>query len=73
MKTKLIIHSILIIALSFIVGCATVVRGGSEKLIIQSSPSGAEVRLSTGQSGVTPCGIVIKRKDTIFFTIDKSG
>jgi hypothetical protein len=54
-------------------GCASVVRGSSEKLIIQSSPSGAEVKLSTGQAGVTPWEVEVKRKDTIFVTMTKSG
>ena len=54
-------------------GCATVVRGGSEKLIIQSMPSGAQVRLSTGQAGVTPWEVEVKRKDTIFVTVTKDG
>lgn len=57
----------------FTSGCASVVRGSSEKLIIQSSPSGAEVKLSTGQAGVTPWEVEVKRKDTIFVTMTKSG
>lgn len=54
-------------------GCASVVRGSSEKLIIQSFPSGAAVKLSTGQSGVTPFEVEVKRKDTIFVTVNKPG
>jgi hypothetical protein len=54
-------------------GCASIVRGSSEKLIIQSVPSGAQVSLSTGQAGVTPWEVEIKRKDTIFVTVNKSG
>jgi hypothetical protein len=54
-------------------GCASIVRGSSEKLIIQSMPSGAQVRLSTGQAGVTPWEVEVKRKDTIFVTVTKDG
>ncbi len=54
-------------------GCASVVRGGSEKLMIQTSPSGASVRLSTGQSGTTPFEVEVRRKDTIFVSISKAG
>ena len=54
-------------------GCASVVRGSSEKLMIQSVPSGAQVRLSTGQAGVTPWEVEVKRKDTIFVTVTKDG
>ena len=54
-------------------GCASIVRGSSEKLTIQSMPSGAQVRLSTGQAGVTPWEVEVKRKDTIFVTVTKDG
>ena len=54
-------------------GCASIVRGSSEKLTIQSVPSGAQVRLSTGQAGVTPWEVEVKRKDTIFVTVTKDG
>jgi len=57
----------------FLTSCASVVRGSSEKLVIQTVPSGAEVKLSTGQSGVTPWETQVKRKDTIMVTITKSG
>lgn len=70
---RLMAASLLLGLCHFFTGCATVVRGGSEKLIIQSTPSGAEVRLSTGQSGVTPYEVEVKRKDTIYVTITKSG
>lgn len=54
-------------------GCATVVRGGSETIAIQTDPPGAEVKLSTGQYGVTPFEAEIKRKGTVFVTITKEG
>lgn len=73
MKTQGIATLVLSSALALFSGCASIVRGGSEKLIIQSTPSGAEVKLSTGQSGVTPLEVEVKRKDTIFVTLNKSG
>lgn len=60
-------------AVLFFSGCATFVRGGSEKVTFQSDPSGAEVRLSTGQTGVTPCQLDLKRKGDIQVTIRKDG
>ncbi len=54
-------------------GCATVVRGGSEPITIQTNPSGAEVTLSNGQSCVTPCELEVKRKGDILATIKKPG
>lgn len=60
--------------LAFILSsCASVVRGSSEKLVIQSNPSGAEVRLSTGHSGITPFETAVPRKGTILVTISKAG
>lgn len=58
---------------TFLSGCASIVRGGSEKLTIQSTPSRAEVRLSTGQSGTTPFEVEVPRKGTIFVSISKEG
>ena len=55
------------------IGCATMVRGGAEKLMIQSNPSGAQVRLSTGQFATTPFEFEVKRKGTIFVSISKDG
>ncbi len=54
-------------------GCASVVRGGSEKLVIQTVPSGASVTLSSGQAGTTPFEVEVRRKDTIFVSISKAG
>lgn len=49
-------------------------RGGAETLVVQSDPSGAEVKLSTGQAGLTPFSTPIKRKDgTIFVSVTKKG
>jgi hypothetical protein len=53
--------------------CASIVRGSSEKLVIQSSPAGAEVRLSTGHSGLTPFQADVPRKGTILVTVSKAG
>jgi hypothetical protein len=55
------------------IGCASIVRGDSEKLMIQSNPSGAQVRLSTGQFATTPFEFEVKRKGTIFVSISKDG
>jgi hypothetical protein len=42
-------------------GCATVVRGAHEPFQIISSPTGAHVQLSTGESCVTPCALELPR------------
>lgn len=54
-------------------GCATVFRGSSEDISFTSSPTGGEVRLSTGQFCVTPCTIDVSRKGPLTVTIDLDG
>jgi len=42
-------------------GCATVVLGAHQRFQIVSSPSGARVQLSTGESCTTPCTLELPR------------
>jgi hypothetical protein len=42
-------------------GCATVVLGVTEPFHIVSSPAGARVQLSTGETCVTPCTLELPR------------
>jgi len=54
-------------------GCATVTRGTSEPLAIQSEPDGARVELSSGQICITPCSIELKRKNDYLVFLRKDG
>lgn len=53
--------------------CATITRGTSQKFNVESNPSGAEVKLSTGQTCVTPCQLTLKRKSEFVVTVSKDG
>jgi hypothetical protein len=53
--------------------CATVTRGTSQKFSIESSPTDADVKLSTGQTCVTPCQLNLKRKHGFVATVTKRG
>ncbi len=53
--------------------CATVTRGTSQKYSIVSQPNGAEVKLSTGQTCITPCELKLKRRPGFTATIKKQG
>ncbi len=53
--------------------CATVTRGTSQKFNIESTPSEAQVVLSTGQTCVTPCKLRLKRKPGFTATVKKEG
>ena len=61
------------LAVSVLPACATVVRGTKTTYNITSSPSEAEVALSTGSKCVTPCKLKLKRKDGFTATVAKKG
>lgn len=61
------------IATLLLPACATVTRGTKEKFVIESSPSDAEVALSTGQKCKTPCRLKLKRKHAFTATFTKDG
>ena len=64
----------IVIAVGLLInGCATVTRGTTEPLAIQSEPTGTEVELSTGQRCVTPCNLELKRKHDYRLTLHKEG
>ena len=54
-------------------GCATITRGTNQKFVVESSPSEANVRLSTGQTCVTPCTLTMKRRSDFVVTVSKDG
>lgn len=54
-------------------GCATVTRGTKDTLVVQSEPAGADVRLSSGQTGKTPATFKLSRKESLVVTITKAG
>ena len=61
------------IATLLLPACATVTRGTKEKFVIESSPSDADVALSTGQTCKTPCRLKLKRKHAFTATFTKDG
>jgi hypothetical protein len=55
-------------------GCATVVRGTTEDVAVQTEPPGAEARTSNGFGcPATPCAINVPRKDPFILSITKIG
>src|SRR5947209_14201990 len=68
------IHCLLFLPLLCFTSCATITRGVHDKLSVTSDPSGADVRLSTGEHGVTPVKFVKERKtDPFSVTVSKPG
>lgn len=70
---RLIATLIVGLAALFMSGCATVTRGTKDTLVIESDPAGADVRLSTGQTGKTPTSFKLKRKESVVVTISREG
>lgn len=54
-------------------GCATVTRGTTSQVQIESEPAGAEARTSLGHACTTPCTISVNRKDEFTVTFVKPG
>ena len=54
-------------------GCATITRGTTSQVQIQSEPEGAQVRTSLGYSCITPCTITVNRKDEFAVTFFMPG
>lgn len=69
MKRILLILPLLTLA----TGCATVTRGTTEAMIIETDPAGANVVLSTGETCRSPCTLEKKRKDGFDVMIEKAG
>lgn len=63
----------LAISCMLITGCATITRGTTEVLIIESFPSGAVARLSNGKICITPCSLTLSRKESLNITFEKDG
>ena len=53
--------------------CATVTRGTKETFNIVTTPTAADVELSTGDKCVSPCKLKLKRKDGFTVTAKKAG
>jgi len=53
--------------------CATVTRDSSQKFNIETTPTAANVELSTGQACVSPCNLKLKRKNGFTVTAKKEG
>ncbi len=60
-------------SVALLTGCATITRGTTEALVINSAPPGASVRLSSGETCKTPCTLKKKRKEGVVVFIEKDG
>ena len=71
---KRIIFRILVpLALAMTTGCATVVKGTSQGILISSDPADAQVQVDGVNRGRTPVDVQMKRKRDHLVTISKEG
>ena len=55
-------------------GCATITRGSKDVLIVESTPPGAQVQMSNGQTcDATPCTFKLPRKSELNVLVQKQG
>ena len=67
-------RAVLIAAALATSACATVTRGTKEVFVVETTPSGARVELSTGQTcKATPCAFQVARKSEFTAKISKPG
>lgn len=65
--------ALLAAAFSMTIGCATVTRGTTQTVAINSVPSGATVSMSNGERCETPCIFKLKRKYPVALEVCKPG
>lgn len=69
-NSKLILTGILCLLIS---GCATIFKGGSADIKVNSSPSGAEIYLNDINRGSTPQTLSLKRNKDYVLTFKREG
>ena len=63
----------LAMATACLVSCANVSHGNTEEIAVTSNPSGADVTLNNGMTGVTPFTITVPRERNLVFHFSKEG
>ncbi len=66
----ILVATVLSVGLS---GCATITRGTTDQVQLQSEPAEARATTSLGQSCQTPCTITVSRKDEFSVNFTKDG
>ena len=54
-------------------GCATITRGTTDVLVVNTDPPGAQVEISGGHACTSPCSVELKRKHDYHVKISKTG
>lgn len=70
---RIIAVSVAILAVSFLTGCATIVKGTTQEIPVASEPTGARVSVDGTSAGTTPTTVTLSRKSNHMVTIEKDG
>ncbi len=70
---KNIVTGCLVACAFFVSSCATLFQGTNEEIMVASDPSGAQVTVNDGRSGVTPYSMRVNRNDDLQIHISKAG
>lgn len=73
MREKYLILLSLVVAVTFLSGCATIITGTTQKVPVTSNPSGAVAKADGGMAAVTPTVFILKRKTDHTIEISKEG
>ena len=73
MRKLCLLSVISCMSILFTTGCATIVRGTKDVLVVESDPVGADVELSNGMRGKTPASFKLPRKESLVVKIEKAG
>ncbi len=72
--SRLVSGSIAVLVLSALSGCATITRGTTEVLVIETDPVGASVSVSpVNVTCTSPCNLKLKRKGDYTIDVTKEG
>lgn len=70
---KPLITSVLIVMLLSFLGCATIFKGSSADVRVNSSPAGADIFINEIDKGTTPQTLSLKRNKDYLLTFKKDG
>lgn len=73
LQLRLFLSAAVLGAAALLSGCATITRGTTESFKVDSIPAGAQVRLDTGETGITPATFTVPRKKDLVVTVSKDG
>ena len=63
----------LILLCSMFASCTSITRGTKDVLVIETTPSNAQVQLSNGLSCSTPCALKMPRRSEVVLNITRKG